>query len=296
MTTSLFPTDQAPRRFHGFDVLPEEARSILRPQKDERYGFGFSLNPYRGCTHSCKYCFVREYPNLTHSLDEWGSWCTPKLNAPDLLWAQRRRLYGQSVFMASATDPYQPLESEYRLTRRCLRILLECSARMVIVHTRSPLVLQDIDILKEFGPRLRVGISIPTDDDTIRQTIEPRACAIPVRWTTAERLAGAGIHVCVSATPMFPMQNPAAYVRRCVDCGAKSAWAGHLRLIKDDPFRSILIKYGWTHILKDDFGAELLAGLNRAFPERICKTPVVKTRKIQDKLRQGAVGFQPSLF
>jgi len=296
MTTSLFPSELEPENFHGFEVLPEEARSILRPQKDERFGFGFSLNPYRGCTHSCKYCFVREYPNLTHSGDEWGSWCTPKLNAPDLLWAQRRRLYGQSVFMASATDPYQPLESEYRLTRRCLRVLLECSATRTIVHTRSPLVLQDIDLLKEFGPRLQVGISIPTDDDTIRQEIEPRACAIPIRWTMAERLAAAGIHVSISATPMFPMQNPAAYARRCLDCGAKSAWAGHLRLIRNDPFRAVLIKHGWTHILEDDFGAELRARLNQAFPERGCKNYRVKIKKAPEKLPPRAIGFQPSLF
>lgn len=289
-----------PKNFHGFEVLPEEARSILRPQKDERYGFGFSLNPYRGCANSCKYCFVREYPNITHSIDAWGSWCAPKLNAPDLLWAQRRRLYGQSVFMASATDPYQPVESEYRLTRRCLRVLLECSDTRVLVHTRSPLVLQDIDLLKQFGPRLQVGISIPTDDDTIRQAIEPRASAIPIRWTTAERLSNAGIHVNVSATPMFPMQNPAAFVRRCVDCGAKGAWAGHLRLIKDDPFRAVLLKHNWMHILKDDFGAELAARLQQAFPERGCKATRIKTKVLKalpEKLPSITIAEnQPSLF
>jgi DNA repair photolyase len=180
--------------------------------------------------------------------------------------------------MSTATDPYQPLESEYRLTRRCLRVLLECPTTTIVVHTRSPLVLQDLDLLKEFGPRLHVGISIPTDDDTVRQVIEPRASAIPLRWTAADRLAGAGIRVSISATPMFPMQNVAAFVKRCVECGAKGSWAGHLRLIKDDPFRAVLQKNGWMHVLEEGFGAELRARLAKAFPDhRPCRGAVQTT-------------------
>jgi DNA repair photolyase len=299
MATPLFSTELEPKKSHGLDVLPENAKSILRPQKDEQYGFGFSLNPYRGCGNSCRYCFVREYPNYTHGVHDWGKWCTPKLNAPDLLMRQRHKLYGQSLFMSTATDPYQPLEEEYRLSRRCLEVLLECTGTRIVVHTRSPLVVRDIDLLKDFGPRLQVGISIPTDDDTIRQTIEPKAPAIPVRWSTAEKLSAAGIHVNISATPMFPMQSVAAYIRRCVECGAKSAWAGHLRLIRDDPFRSIMVAKGWMHILEDDFGDELVAGLAKAFHEKSCKkakTPKTQTEQSPKKPREKIAGFQPSLF
>ncbi|MDR0498430.1 MAG: radical SAM protein [Holophagales bacterium] len=296
MALSLFPTELDSKNFHGVEVLPEEARSILRPQKDERYGFGFSLNPYRGCGHSCKYCFAREYPSLMHNVNDWGTWCAPKLNAPELLWAQRHRLYGQSVFMSTATDPYQPLEKEFRLSRRCLKVMLECSSAKLVIHTRSSLILQDIDLLKEFGSRLRVGISIPTDDDMVRQIIEPHASAIPIRWTMAERLSAAGIHVNISVTPMFPMQNTAAFVRRCANCGAKGSWAGHIRLIKSDPFRAVLEKYGWTHILEDDFGAELQARLEQTFPKHRRNTCGIKNKKPPDKLRPSIVELQPSLF
>jgi DNA repair photolyase len=300
MAVALFSEKELESRdFHGIEVAPEEAKSILRPQKDDRYGFGFSLNPYRGCAHSCKYCFVREYPSLMHSADDWGTWCTPKLNAPELLWAQRHRIHGQSVFMSTATDPYQPLEREFRLSRRCLKVLLECPATRVLVHTRSPLVLEDSDLLREFGPRLQVGISIPTDDDTIRQRIEPYASAIPVRWTTAERLADAGINVNISATPIFPMQNVAAYVRRCVDCGAKSAWAGRLRLINNDPFRAVLQKHGWLHIFDEDFGEELRNRLAKAFPEKKQKGRKAcepGARETSNKMPARDVGLQPSLF
>lgn len=188
--------------FRDLQVEPEEARSILRPQKDDRYGFGFSLSPYRGCEHGCAYCYVRDYPQtLPGGKDKavdraaWGTWAVPKLNAPELLWNQRHRLHGQSVFLATATDPYQPLEKEFHLTRACLEVLVMCPTTRVLVHTRSPLVLRDLELLKAFGDRLTVGFSIPTDDDTVRQVVEPRAPSIPSRWLAVERLARAGIPI-----------------------------------------------------------------------------------------------------
>jgi DNA repair photolyase len=156
--------------------------------------------------------------------------------------------------------------------------------------------MQDVDLLKEFGLRLQVGISIPTDDDTIRQVTEPHASAIPVRWTTAERLSKAGISVCISATPMFPMQNIAAYVQRCLDCGAKNAWAGHLRLIKNDPFRAVLEKHGWMHILDENFGAELCTRLRQAFPEPKRKSSKLKRVNVPEKVPRRVLELQPSLF
>ena len=87
---------------------------------------------------SCRYCYVREYPNALHAPSDWGGWVAPKLNAPELLWSQRHKLHNARVFMASATDPYQPLERQYRLSRRCLEVLLLCPSTEVIVHTRSP--------------------------------------------------------------------------------------------------------------------------------------------------------------
>ena len=90
--TPLLPFDAEPFREGGLLVEPEQARSILRPQRDDRYGFGFSLSPYRGCAHGCRYCYVREYPHPLHPASQWGGWSAPKLNAPELLWAQRHRM------------------------------------------------------------------------------------------------------------------------------------------------------------------------------------------------------------
>jgi DNA repair photolyase len=254
-------------------VEPEEARSILRPQKDDRYGFGFALSPYRGCEHGCRYCYVREYPQSLPGdkgapvgQEAWGTWAVPKLNAPELLWSQRHRLHGQSVFLASATDPYQPLEREFRLTRACLEVLLQCPTTRVLVQTRSPLVLQDVELLKAFGNRLRVGFSIPTDDDTVRQVVEPRAPAIPSRWAAMERLAKAGIEVNLAVCPLMPVHNPEAFARRAKDSGASGAWVGGLRLLKDDPFYEVLARNDWLFILDSEYAEQVAGVLQGTFP------------------------------
>jgi len=289
----LLPPSDPPSLFLGLKVEPEEARSILRPQKDERYGFGFALSPYRGCAHGCRYCYVREYPNALHRPEEWGGWVAPKVNAPELLWAQRHRLHGARVFMASATDPYQPLERQHRLSRRCLEVLLLCPTTEVIIHTRSPLVLQDLALLKAFGDRLSVGLSIPTDDDTVRRIVEPLAPTIPSRWAAAERLAQAGIQVTVGVAPLLAVQDPLAFARRAKASGATSAWVGGLRLLRRDPFYRVLADHGWLKVLEPDYAESIRSAFRETFP-----TP----KRSREKARVSAgprapvASLQPGLF
>lgn len=292
-----------PALFHGASVEPEEARSILRAQKDPVYGFGFTLNPYRGCSHGCRYCYVRQYPaqipgaerGLLHGIEEWGRWIAPKMNAPELLWRERHKLHGQTVFMASATDPYQPLERDLRLTRRCLEVLLRCPTTRVIVHTRSPLVLQDAGLLKAFGERLSVGFSIPTDDDTVRQITEPDAPPIPTRWSAVERLARAGIRVGIAAAPLMPVHDVDAFARRAKASGASSAWAGSLRLLPEDPFYALLREKGWLHILDPAYAEGVRKALAGAFPAtRRARRESPKPVMVALPKRDPAV--QPGLF
>ena len=266
--TPLSLPSEPPLFFKDLLVEPEDARSILRPQKDERYGFGFALSPYRGCAHGCRYCYVREYPNALHGPEDWGGWVAPKLNAPELLWSQRHRLHQQTVFMASATDPYQPLERQYRLTRRCLQVLLLCPTTEVIVHTRSPLVLQDLDLFAAFGDRLSVGISIPTDDDTVRQVVEPHAPTIPSRWAAVEQLAAAGIPVAIAVTPLLAVHDAQAFARRAKGSGAAHAWVGGLRLLKQDPFYQVLAEHGWLKVLDPLYAERIRFAFEALFPVR----------------------------
>jgi DNA repair photolyase len=266
MTPLLLPFEATPSLFRDHSVEPEEARSILRPQRDERYGFGYALSPYRGCGHGCRYCYVREYPNALHGRDTWGGWIAPKLNAPELLWAQRHKLHQQSVFLATATDPYQPIEREFRLTRACLHVLLECPTCQVMVHTRSALVLQDLELLQSFGGRLHVGFSIPTDDDTVRQIVEPKAPPIPTRWAAVERLAKAGIQVGVAVTPLMAMADPKGFARRARESGISNLWVGSLRLLKNDPFYDVLARNHWLKVLDPDYVEDIREALREALP------------------------------
>ena len=292
MTPLQLPSEP-PLLFKGLRVEPEEARSILRPQKDERYGFGFALSPYRGCGHGCRYCYVREYPNALHPPGDWGGWVAPKLNAPELLWSQRYKLHDARVFMASATDPYQPLERDYRLSRRCLEVLLLCPTTEVIVHTRSPLVLQDLELLRSFGDRLSVGFSIPTDDDTVRQVVEPHAPAIPSRWAAVERLAAAGIAVTLGVAPLLAVHDAQAFARRAKASGAASAWVGGLRLLKQDPFYKVLADHGWLRVLDPGYREGIRQAFQDAFPAR------KRAREARPRAAPAAVAVpprQPGLF
>ena len=292
--TSFLPPLDPPLPFGNLLVEPEEARSILRPQKDERYGFGFALSPYRGCSHGCRYCYVREYPNALHPPGDWGGWVAPKLNAPELLWSQRHKLHNARVFMASATDPYQPLERQYRLTRRCLEVLLLCPTTEVIVHTRSPLVLQDLDLLRAFGSRLTVGLSIPTDDDTVRQVVEPHTPAIPSRWAAIERLAAAGIQVAVGVAPLLAVHDAQAFARRARASGATNAWVGGLRLLNQDPFYQLLADHGWLKILDPEYKEGIRQAFAEAFPHR--RAPKMAKAKTAPTVAAVAEPRQPGLF
>ena len=302
MQTPLLLLDPSPGLFQDLLVEPEEARSILRAQRDERYGFGFALSPYRGCGHGCRYCYVREYPQPLpgggglRDPATWGAWSVPKLNAPELLWSQRHRLHGQTVFMASATDPYQPLERQYRLTRGCLEVLLQCPTTRVIVHTRSPLVLRDLELLQAFGERLSVGFSIPTDDDTVRQVVEPKAPPIPSRWAAVERLCRAAVAVTLAVTPLMPMQDPRVFARRAVASGVTAAWVGGLRLLKEDPFYDVLVSHDWLAILDADHVGEVRAILAEAFPRETPRRARTRLVPAASRARPPAFGLQPSLF
>ena len=296
---------EIPALFHGASVEPEDARSILRPQKDPVYGFGFTLNPYRGCSHGCRYCYVRQYPaqvpgaprGILHGMEEWGRWIAPKMNAPELLWRERHKLHDQTLFMASATDPYQPLERELRLTRQCLEVLLRCPTTKVIVHTRSPLILQDLGLLRAFGERLSIGFSIPTDDDTVRQITEPDAPPIPSRWSTVERLAGAGLRVGIAAAPLMPIHDVQAFARRAKASGASSAWAGSLRLLPEDPFYALLRDKGWLHILDPAYAEKIRKALSAAFPGTRSRSARLHSLKpVMVALAKRTLAVQPALF
>jgi DNA repair photolyase len=157
-----------------------------------------TANFYRGCSHGCVYCYV---PSLIHDERDWGSYVDAKVNAVEVLDRETRHMKPTLVFLSSATDPYQPVEARYRLTRRCLE-LLHRRGFPVTILTRSPLVLRDIDLLKKFE-WVRVGVSISTVPE---RRFEPGVVPLERRIECLRRLAAEGIKTWVSLAPIIPGQ------------------------------------------------------------------------------------------
>ena len=164
--------------------------------------YPYVVNPYAGCQHGCSYCYARFMKRFTGHKESWGEFVDVKINAPDLLQAEINKKKPGRVWVSGVCDPYQPLEAKYKLTRRCLEILAR-HGWPVIIQTRSPLVLRDIDILKQ-AMDLEVGLTVTTADDGIREIFEPNAPPIKDRVGALEKLHRAGIRTYAMIAPMLP--------------------------------------------------------------------------------------------
>ncbi|HET9096528.1 MAG TPA: radical SAM protein [Candidatus Baltobacteraceae bacterium] len=191
----------------GLEVIETPAKSILN--RVEGMPFPWSINPYRGCYHQCVFCYARR----THTFLEddgvarWGSRIYVKSNAPAVLRTElaKRSWTHEHVAIGTVTDPYQPLEGRYRLTRGILEALRDYDTPASII-TRSPLVVRDIDVLRQLARIAGAGvsISIATLDDALTRTIEPTVAPARKRLEAVKRLADAGIKVHVALAPILP--------------------------------------------------------------------------------------------
>jgi len=179
-------------------VRETQPKTILSNSKIYQY----VINPYTGCQHGCSYCYARFMKRFTGHREPWGQFVDVKINAPDLLEKEITRKKLGRVWVSGVCDPYQPLEAQYELTRRCLKILAQ-NNWPVTVQTRSSLVLRDIDILKE-GRNFEAGLSITTADDGIRTLFEPEAPSIMERIRALEELHRTGVRTYAMIAPMLP--------------------------------------------------------------------------------------------
>src|SRR5688500_18612282 len=153
----------------------EPCRSALNPVRG--MDFSWSLNPYMGCAHRCAFCYVRGYERRADrpSDERYGRSIRVKVNVAEVLRLELARpsWRRESVAIGAATDPYQPVEGKYRLTRRCLEVLGRARNPFSIV-TRGPLIVRDIDVLQQASQRAEVEIhlSVPTLDDEVRRRLE----------------------------------------------------------------------------------------------------------------------------
>jgi DNA repair photolyase len=190
------------------------ARSIFSPATGyiRRGGFDWTCNPYVGCSFGCTYCYAMFLPQNHRPKEQWGRWFQAKINAVEVARKQAPKVAGQAVYISSVTDPYLPAERGLKLTRGILETLIPYQPRLLI-QTRGPLVVRDIDVLRQFRA-VRVNVSIPTDSEAIRQAFEPKAPPLERRWQALAELKSAGLAVGICVTPMLPLEDVPSFVQR----------------------------------------------------------------------------------
>ena len=178
-------------------------------------GLDWAVNPYRGCSHACAYCYAQDVTRFETRLP-WGSVVEVKVNIVQKLRRELSRKCEGVYGVGTVTDPYQPLEARHELTRGCLSILKRSEARTSIL-TKSNLVLRDLDILSEWRD-VEVGMSVGTVDERASSVIEPGAPSPESRFETLRKLADSGISVYLMAAPIIPAISDAEpSLRRLVE-------------------------------------------------------------------------------
>ncbi len=202
--------------------------------------FKWSLNPYMGCVHRCTFCYVRAFEKRADRPfdDRYGASIRVKVNVVEVL---RRELARPSweregVAIGAATDPYQPAEGRYRLTRGCLEALAEAATPFSLI-TRGPLVVRDVDVLQEAARRAEVAVnfSVPTLDDEVWRRTEPGTAPPRQRLRAVKTLVDAGIKAGVGMAPILPglsdrPEQLAEVVKAARQAGATHVWANLLYL------------------------------------------------------------------
>ena len=194
------------------EVQVERPRSIITRNDSPDIAFNRSINPYRGCEHGCIYCFARPthaFMGLSAGLD-FESRLFAKPDAPRLLEKELAKpgYRPRFIAMGTNTDPYQPIEKTWRITRQILEVLNACNHPVGIV-TKSALVLRDLDILQQMAEKnlVKVALSVTTLDRKLARTMEPRAAAPAKRLAAMRALSDAGVPVALMASPMIPGLN-----------------------------------------------------------------------------------------
>jgi DNA repair photolyase len=164
--------------------------------------YDYALNAYVGCQHKCLYCYAKFMKRFTGHSEPWGEFVDVKINAPELLAKEVIKKRIGRVWISGVCDAYQPLEGKYQLTKQCIEILVD-KGWPFSIQTKSPLVLRDIELLKE-AKDCEVGFTITTADEKVRKIFEPYAPLIAKRVEALAILHSARIRTFVMIAPMLP--------------------------------------------------------------------------------------------
>lgn len=266
----LIDPDEDPIPYKETQYFHDHTKKVIARNDSPDVGFNFSVNPYRGCSHGCIYCYARpghEYFGLSAGLD-FETKIFVKTDAAKLL---RREMMlpkwkGDLIAMSGVTDCYQPAERQFKITRSCLEVLLEFRNPTAII-TKNHLVTRDVDILSEMASYDGVGVSISITSlrNEVQRVMEPRTSIPARRLAAVETLAKAGVPVSVMVAPVVPGLTDheiPAILKAAKDAGARSAGYITLRL---------------PYAVKDLFER----WLERHFPERKDKV-LNRVRELRD--------------
>lgn len=238
-----------------------ETRSALNRESSGRMPFAWTLNPYRGCEFGCHYCYAR----YTHEfMEHWASLdferkIYAKTNAPDLLRAELRaaRDRGLAIALGTATDPYQPAEKQFEITRRMLEVFADFDGLEFSITTKSVLILRDLDLLRRISSKhcFSVHVTVTTMDERLARLLEPKAPPPARRMEAVEILSRAGIRVGVNLMPILPGLTDSPRSMEAVACAAASHGARSL--------------YGNTLFLMPSAAKAFMPFLEREFPRLV---------------------------
>lgn len=224
----------------SYFALP--ARSLLTRAPKGGMPFAWGLNPYRGCEFGCKYCYARYTHEFMEMWDgrDFERKIYAKTGAPELLRAELRhaRDKGLPIALGTATDPYQPAEKQFEITRRLLEVFTEFAGIGFSITTKSVLILRDLDLLRLITARHRfeVHMTVTTMNPRLARLLEPKAPPPAKRLEAVAQLVAAGIHAGVNAIPILPGINDSptgleALVKHAAEAGAKFIHGGPLFLM-----------------------------------------------------------------
>ena len=219
-------------------VYEERAKSLLTRNESPDVPFRYGVNPYRGCAHACAYCYARpshEYLDFGAGTD-FDSRIVVKTNAPELLSVElaRPNWRREVVCLSGNTDPYQPLEASYALSRRLLEVFLARRTPVVVI-TKSALIRRDVDLLARLAREVgvEVHVSLAFADPELARAMDPGAPSPAVRLETLRLLSEAGVPTGIACSPIVPGlndQDVAELLERAAEAGARRAFASLVRL------------------------------------------------------------------
>ena len=268
------------------DYRELEVRSYISRCTSAFMPFQWTINPYRGCEIGCKYCYARythEFMELDPEIGFETQIFVKQWNPVEFRRELGRIPLGDIIALGTATDPYQPAERRFQITRRMLQVIAGMRDLRIGITTKSDLVSRDAELLRQVAlhNHLQVKISITTTDADLARSVEPRAPSPALRFAALKRLTAAGIKAGVSLAPVLPMINDSVesienVTRQAVEAGAVSLDSGLLFL--QPTARSVFMpwlesthpqlagryaeRFSSSPFLRDEYAASIRARLN----------------------------------